>query len=273
MSVIHIVEQGECLSSLAKVFGLPSWRTIYEHPENAAFRKQRPNPNQIYPGDQLFIPDLDLKTVEGSTEQKHSFVVKTIPVLLRIAIKDENWRVFVGKEYRLKVDTLDKPYAGITSELNGRIEHPQPGEQKIGAEAQEAELTVWLRSDRSQAPAVWRLKLGHLDPVEERTGVQKRLANLGFPVGEPDGRLNESTQEALAAFQAMVGLRASGDDDRNTRDALMRNHDRLSTNGDSGRSAPFEKRAAAYAARLHKDSPKEELSATLSYQRTFRFSI
>lgn len=53
---IHVVKSGETLSGIAKKFGLKSWQELYNHPSNSAFRAKRPNPNLIYPGDQVLIP-------------------------------------------------------------------------------------------------------------------------------------------------------------------------------------------------------------------------
>jgi hypothetical protein len=58
MSTEYIVVSGDYLSKIAKRFGFDDWRTIYNHPDNAAFRAKRPNPNLIYPGDRLMIPDM-----------------------------------------------------------------------------------------------------------------------------------------------------------------------------------------------------------------------
>jgi peptidoglycan hydrolase-like protein with peptidoglycan-binding domain len=40
--------------------------------------------------------------------------------------------------------------------------------------------------------------------------VQTSLAKLGYPVGKPDGRLNESTVRAIREFEAQQGLNDSG---------------------------------------------------------------
>jgi len=32
---------------------MSSWRELYNHPDNAAFRKKRPDPNRIFPGDSI----------------------------------------------------------------------------------------------------------------------------------------------------------------------------------------------------------------------------
>jgi hypothetical protein len=57
MSIMYVVRTGDTLTSIAKKFKQKSWQDVYYFSENAAFRKKRPNPNLIFTGDQLFIPD------------------------------------------------------------------------------------------------------------------------------------------------------------------------------------------------------------------------
>ncbi len=49
------VQRGDSLSAIGRRHGV-DWGRIYNHPSNAAFRAKRPNPNQIQPGDEIFIP-------------------------------------------------------------------------------------------------------------------------------------------------------------------------------------------------------------------------
>ena len=56
MSTTYTVVPGDNLSRIAQRFGLRSWRQIYDDPANAAFRRRRPDPNLILPGDVLVIP-------------------------------------------------------------------------------------------------------------------------------------------------------------------------------------------------------------------------
>lgn len=265
----HVVAQGECFSSIAKLYRFSDYRLIYDHPNNAELKAKRPNPNVLYPGDQVFIPDKERKKVSGATGKRHKFVIDRKKVIIRLVVKDENWEPFVGKNYQLKIDGF--AYAGSSSTTDGKIEHPRAGEPDISPDLEEAELSVWLNPDQSKAPAVWKLNLGHLDPVNEVTGVQKRLANLGFSVGAPDGELNDMTRAALTVFQTLAVLEASGENDTKTRDALVQNHDKLSPATTSSKAEPALKPMTAFLSRLHEGSPADELSATLSFQRVFRF--
>jgi hypothetical protein len=55
---------------------------------------------------------------------------------------------------------------------------------------------------------------------DETSAIQSRLANLGFYHGPVDGKVGPGTESALKAFQARRGLRASGQIDDDTLNAL-----------------------------------------------------
>ena len=65
--------------------------------------------------------------------------------------------------------------------------------------------------------------MGRLDPIQEMTGAQQRLDNLGFHA-EATGRLDAQTQAALSSFQSTHDLEASGEPDQNTLDKLAQVH-------------------------------------------------
>jgi hypothetical protein len=52
----YTVVRGDSLSRIARTHRVPSWRDIYYAPENAGFRRKRPNPDLIHPGDVVIIP-------------------------------------------------------------------------------------------------------------------------------------------------------------------------------------------------------------------------
>lgn len=57
MPTPYTVKSGDTLSRIALRHGIRNWRTLYYHPINAGFRRLRPNPHRIYPGDVIQIPD------------------------------------------------------------------------------------------------------------------------------------------------------------------------------------------------------------------------
>lgn len=57
MSTPYRVQRGDYLVKIAQKFGFRSWRTIYYHTDNAGYRRFRPDPNKIYPGDVIQIPE------------------------------------------------------------------------------------------------------------------------------------------------------------------------------------------------------------------------
>jgi hypothetical protein len=55
--ILYTVSQGDTLTTIAREHQVDNWRTIYYAPNNADFRRKRPNPDKIFPGDKLFVPD------------------------------------------------------------------------------------------------------------------------------------------------------------------------------------------------------------------------
>ena len=66
MSLPYTVKKGDTLSAIARRHGFKTWQEIYNHPDNEAFRRKRPNPNLIHPGDVLMLPGLGPEPVPPS---------------------------------------------------------------------------------------------------------------------------------------------------------------------------------------------------------------
>jgi len=196
----HVVEQGECLSSLADQHKLASWRTIYDHPENASFREEHPNPNVIYPGDQVYIPDLKLAQIDKPTDKQHQFVLKRDKTFLRIVVADEEGKPYRQSDYLLTID--DDSYQGKT-DGQGMLE------QEIGPQADSGVLTVWFPG-APRRHCVWNLSIGHLDPINRISGIQARLNNLGYNSGPVDGIRGPITTAAVKEFQTKHKLAVDG---------------------------------------------------------------
>jgi N-acetylmuramoyl-L-alanine amidase len=217
MPRIHTVSQGECLASIAVRYQFKDWKTIYNHVQNAEFKRLRPNPNVIYPGDKIYIPDAQVKNDSGNTEQQHKFVVKRQKFLLRVVLKDKRDRILANTKYKLQIK--EQVYQGATAS-DGLIEH------EITADATLAELTTWVKfaEEETEKEYRWHLKLGYLDPVTTTIGVQARLNNLGYRCGKVDGISGRRTKHALRRFQEKNGLEATGMITDQTRNLLVQRH-------------------------------------------------
>jgi N-acetylmuramoyl-L-alanine amidase len=213
----HTVKQGECLSSIAHAYGFPSYKDIYNHADNADFRKKRPNPNLIFPGDEIEIPDYKAPPRSLETGKRHRIVVKQPLVKLRLLVRDSTGKSAAGCRYRLTVDSLDEEK---TVPSNGIIEAVVPPSAEEG--------TLWVYWNGDDKPDPIQLAIGHLDPPDLPTGYQARLTNLGYRRGEFSGKPGRKTRLGLSDFQADEGLSVTGSVDDATSQQLVQRHDQES---------------------------------------------
>jgi Putative peptidoglycan binding domain len=189
----YIIQQGDCLSSIAKAHGFDKWQTIYNHPSNADFKAAHPNPNIIFPGETLNIPDLEPRDEKAATDQKHTYELEAEPTKLRIIVQDMDDKPFAGKPYKLTLLDPAAPLKGTTGG-DGLIETDVDPAITTGV------LEVFIHGE-TDPPAVWNLLIGALDPVMKKSGHQGRLNNLGFESGQVDGIDGPITQSAVKRFQ------------------------------------------------------------------------
>lgn len=208
----HQVKQGECLASIAKRYGFCDFRAVYDHARNGSFKQKRPNPNIIYPGDILFIPDKQAKQERRQASQRHAFAIPRPVKTLRIAVEDADGHRLANAPYQLSVgDVL----------LIGSTDGQAVLERQIPEDAAEGQLTV--------REHVWPLLIEHLNPVEHTpdngvSGMQARLRNLGYDVGNVDGIAGPRTRAALEQFQREAELPVTGALDAPTRGNLLEKH-------------------------------------------------
>lgn len=210
---VHQVQQGECLASIAKLYGFSNWKTIYDHAANSDLRRKRKNPNVLLPGDTVVIPDRVVKVAQCATDSLHTFKLKRPGTKLRLVLKDADENPIPGKKYRLEVAgaSVDGQSGG-----DGLIEQPIP------EDAPDGRLTIWI-DDKTRF--VINLKLGHLDPADAISGAHSRLRNLGFDAGLLSGSDDANFESALRAFQKKHRLAESGQLDGSTKSKLEEKHD------------------------------------------------
>jgi hypothetical protein len=157
--------------------------------------------NILMPGDVLVIPEKRMKEVRAATGKKHSFKIKGIPAIFRLQMFDvEDPRKNQSYEIILRGPFGQKKLSGVT-DGDGVLQVYVPPDARSGA------LTI--------GPDKYRLDVafGELDPINTLSGVQKRLNNLGFKCGDPDGELNDATRSALSKFQQRFDLPVTGEAD------------------------------------------------------------
>jgi N-acetylmuramoyl-L-alanine amidase len=210
----HVVQQGEDLFVIAARYGFRDYRTIYDDAANAELRSLRPNPQVLFPGDVIAIPDREPRVEEGDTGRRHRFFVRAPQRLLRLRLRDPFGEPLVNEPYELVVDGVSVG-SGLVTKPDGTLEHVIPTQARRGR------LTT--------KDFAWDLRIGDLDPIREtpdsgRSGMQARLRNLGYYHGLLDGIVGPRTEDALRRFQADHGLAVTGALDDATSAALIAAH-------------------------------------------------
>jgi len=214
----HTVEQGEYLSSIARKYGFPDYKVIWDDANNAELKKKRQNPNVLYPGDELYIPDKDKKQEPGNTEKRHTFQLKQSPLELRLVLENLYYKPIANARCDLHVENQ---VFELTTDSRGRLQ------QEIPATAEKALLVIHDPDTPLNETAI-TLKIGHLDPVEEISGQKARLQNLGYLAGSLEDVDDEESEmrfkAAVEEFQCDEGLKVNGICDPKTQAKLKKVH-------------------------------------------------
>ena len=197
----YTVQQGDYLSKIAKDFGFTDYRVIWNDPDNAELKAKRKNPNVLYPGDKLTIPDRKLREESRPTDQKHRFVVQRPGLRLRLVLEDVYERPIANASCVL---TIEGEFRKVTTDANGKIDEPlPPGVTSARLVIQDSDQTHLNFVDIP-------LKIGHLDPPEEFSGQRGRLKNLGYFPGSATSKDDPIFRSAVEQFQADHGLAVDG---------------------------------------------------------------
>lgn len=209
MAETYVVKQGDHLSIIAEKYGFRDFHLIWDHPNNEQLKQKRKNPHVLFPGDQLYVPDKQQKTVTISTSELHSFRVKQRPFRLRIALRDFDNQPIANAQCELEVE--GKTHS-VKSDSEGRVQ------VFIATAAREGRLRV------ADLAMDLPFKIGYLDPVEEDSGWRARLINLGYYAGTVEELDDQLLKNAIEEFQCDHGLNVTGELDSDTRLALKKNH-------------------------------------------------
>lgn len=204
----HVVAQGECFTQIAFRAGFHP-DTLWKHAANADLRKKRKNPHVLMAGDTVVVPEKQPGNASCGTEESHLFRRKGVPSRFTL-ILDEMGKPRANEAYRLIID--DSIVAeGVTDE---------DGSIAAAISPVAAHGLLLLGEDRERIP----LDFGCVDPITEVSGVQTRLQNLGYYLGEVDGELTDETRDAITDFQRAEDLPPDGELTGQTRQILLKRH-------------------------------------------------
>lgn len=196
---VHVIRGGDTVEALAAAHGL-FWERVWFHPENEALRKLRDNPNILLPGDRLFIPSRQPKTVKISTARRHTYQRRGVPSKFIARFLDLQGRPRGHERYALEADAF-RHEGQLDAE--GRLERFVPPHLK----------RIHLRVGEGEGLEEFEFDVGHLDPVEELSGVVGRLVMLGFYDGPDLTEPNADLHAAVMRFRVSVRLPQGGIDD------------------------------------------------------------
>jgi hypothetical protein len=207
MPVRHIVAAGESIPTVAAKYGFFD-ATVWDHTANRELKRLRTNPNVLHAGDVVEIPDRTAISRDAATGGRHVFRRKGIPCIFRLQLFAAD-TPRANQDYVLEIDGARKE--GKTDERGMLIEFVLPS-------VREGKLTIG--PDLQQ----FIIEFGTLDPETELSGLQQRLANLGFRC-PASGTADEATRAACRAFQQRAGLAVTGTMDPATVEKLVALHD------------------------------------------------
>ena len=243
MATTHIVEQGEFLDAIALKHGFRDWRAIWNHPDNAALKQRRRNPNVLLPGDQLTIPDRTVGSASAPTGRLTTFETGTNDVLLNVTFENAGAKPLASRQGQLTVgarsvngDLVRKGPIALGTDPRGTLplvfRNVIDG-KLVASEGAFAFDPLPLPESNSPAaaepvPPAFRFLVGDLDPVDTPSGQRARLNNLGYFAGFTD-RDQDQLEWAIEEFQADEklpdrGLKGTLAKDRPTLNRLAERH-------------------------------------------------
>jgi hypothetical protein len=174
MATEHIVKQGEHVSRIAKEHGFFDFHTIWNDPANADLKDLRQNPDVLFPGDVIIIPEKQPNEESGATDRRHVFQLLIPTLRLRLKLTHIDHEPLAATDCHLLVEGQVRP---LTTNEEGIVE------VEIPETAERGNLTF---PDEDIPFDIQEIRIGHLDPVTEPSGQRARLNNLGYFLGDLD---------------------------------------------------------------------------------------
>jgi LysM repeat protein len=161
----YTIGQGDFLLLLASKLGFDA-NTVWRDPSNANLAALRANPNILFPGDVLQVPDTPAETpaTSLSTGTTNSFVSSAPTATLTHQFVGDDTHNYASQAYT--VQELDQ-LTGLTTDANGVVTFEAPV-------TLDTATIVFTESGET-----WTLAIGELNPIDTLSGLFQRLQGLG----------------------------------------------------------------------------------------------
>lgn len=199
MAKVHTVKQGEHIAGIAAANGFGSVDAIVKHASNRELMQKR-TPDALVPGDRLNVPDIKQPSFSVATCKTYEFTIRRPAVKLRVAFQRARGLPCAARGYRASCES--GALASGELDADGLLDIALP------VTAQRVDITLEATLDEPEQ--VYRLFVGHLDPVGEYSGLVARLQNLGYlghAFDDDEGELRAAIEE----FQCDAALPTNGE--------------------------------------------------------------
>ncbi len=207
----YVVKQGDYLLSLAARYGFDP-EAVWSEPKNSALKELRKGDgNLLSPGDLLYIPEAERKWLPVKVGETNSFVAPSGDVHVTLTFVAEG-KALAGEPYVVEGAAVDPGTLDGDGKFHARV-------------STRVTLFKLLLTNRNETYSV---RVGHLDPAEEPSGMRMRLGMLGF-YGRGHGACADEEGDleiGVRLFQAKNDLPVTGELDDATVKAVAGKFDR-----------------------------------------------
>ena len=205
---IYEVKQNEDLAAIMfRECGTTNLTEVLAHRDNRKLFATR-SKEMLCPGDKLWLPETGAG-IPLSVTAGNNYILKPKggDRAIALRIESKSGTPMANTAYSLKV-------GGRV--IEGNTDGDGMLHEKVPLTAMKARLDIGNLS--------LKLELAALDPVHTLTGIQGRLANLGYYRGFVDGDFGPRTKRAIERFQADSQIKVDGRVGPVTRQKLIERH-------------------------------------------------
>jgi len=204
----YVIRQGDYLTALAARFGFDA-DDVWNAPHNRELRERRIHPDILCPCDVLYIPKETRATLSVNARSVNSFSAASPEVRVEALLRE-------GGQPLAEVDCI---LTGVGATLKTTTD--ERGIIRFAASVHSKVAIIWVPTHH----AVYRLLIGHMDPIDETSGLRARLRHLGyFGAFDDDPFIEEELERAICSFQRDKGLPIRGVADARTKAELLKAH-------------------------------------------------